>query len=60
MKQKKMYDAFAIEKIECSARTPLLAASVVNNSIIRSVGQETETVDFSTSDFELDWETNFE
>lgn len=34
----------------------LLASSVVDNANIRSVGQEVEEQDWSTGDFNHDWE----
>ena len=51
---KRLYNKMAFTPILLSHEVSLMAASVVENSPIKSTGQHTETVDFSNDNIKID------
>ena len=66
MSYKRTYVRLTVEPMDCQIEEGFLAASVVNKSKVRSVGQEVEqftsdeTVPAGATQFTTEWTTNFE
>lgn len=67
MSYKRTYVRLTVEPMDCQIEEGFLAASVVNKSKVRSVGQEVEQFNNSEIDptaggtlFKTEWTTNFE
>lgn len=54
------YKRMTVTEVVFCAEDPILSGSVVINSTVRSVGQQTENVDFTDSGFDLEWKIGFD
>lgn len=54
------YERMTVTEVVFCAEDPILSGSIVVNSTVRSVGQQTESVDFTASGFDIEWGIGFE